>query len=482
MFVRWQWDRLVLGTIVLVGLTPSSVWAQLPAYDQPRDPFVEGVNRHQKFFVRVAVNHADHIYRGGENLEVIVRSTEAGYLYVLQRGASGRIYLTFPNKYQRDNDIPANREVRVPAGDANFRIRIGPPYGKEVVKAIVCKSKVSVFEDTMPRKGTAAEVSKSLFEKDPELVGPAPWEPTRAESWAEHTVTIETVNPDVPFPPKSKQRFGLFVGIKDFADPRIPNLRVAHADAQEMCKLMKSTCQLDDTILLLNSQATLSSLQKAICTDLPRMSKPGDEVFIYWSGHGGRCADDGGDEKDGYDEFLVPYDGQVAKPQETMLTDDTFGRWVQQLDGRKVVVILDACHSGGQPESEKGISGSKGLDAGRTRDETVQRLFEKGIASNDSLDFLDQELSGIKDIGQGAAVLASSLAAQISVERREGDLSVMTYFLIELMKGSSGKLLLKKAHEYLAAKVPEYVRQKFPGREQTPFLVDSTNATIYLKP
>jgi hypothetical protein len=34
----------------------------------------------------------------------------------------------------------------------------------------------------------------------------------------------------------------------------------------------------------------------------------GDAVFTHYSGHGGKLRDDDGDEKDGYDETLVPVD------------------------------------------------------------------------------------------------------------------------------------------------------------------------------
>ena len=39
-------------------------------------------------------------------------------------------------------------------------------------------------------------------------------------------------------------------------------------------------------------------------------SRPGDTVWIHYSGHGGRVPDDDGDEDDGYDETLIPIDFQ----------------------------------------------------------------------------------------------------------------------------------------------------------------------------
>jgi hypothetical protein len=39
---------------------------------------------------------------------------------------------------------------------------------------------------------------------------------------------------------------------------------------------------------------------------LVRECREGDVVFCHYSGHGGRLADDGDDEEDGYDETLIP--------------------------------------------------------------------------------------------------------------------------------------------------------------------------------
>ena len=63
---------------------------------------------------------------------------------------------------------------------------------------------------------------------------------------------------------------------------------------------------------LANEQATRANIEHAIRRHLPAVTRPGDTVLIYWSGHGSRCADTDGDEKDGFDEYLVPHDGRVS--------------------------------------------------------------------------------------------------------------------------------------------------------------------------
>ena len=217
-------------------------------------------------------------------------------------------------------------------------------------------------------------------------------------------------------------------------------------------------------------------IQKAL-RELKLKSKPGDDIFIYWSGHGSSCADTGGDEEDGRDEFLVPYDGNAADAEGSMVLDDALGRWVQELDGRKVAVILDACHSGGQATGRGIKGGIKGDDSiigsGDDLPASVEDLLKDASDAEERepmatpLDFLDGELSRLKDIGQDdAAMLFSSASDEISAERRDGKLSVMTYFLVEKM-GASSSLTLKQAYEHVRVEV----------RARNPSISDAVGAT-----
>lgn len=73
-------------------------------------------------------------------------------------------------------------------------------------------------------------------------------------------------------------------------------------------------------------------------------SKPGDCVFIHYSGHGGRLVDQNGDEDDGYDETLIPVDFQ----QQGQIRDDDLLRiLVKPLpEGCTMTCLMDCCHSG----------------------------------------------------------------------------------------------------------------------------------------
>jgi metacaspase-1 len=70
----------------------------------------------------------------------------------------------------------------------------------------------------------------------------------------------------------------------------------------------------------------------------------GDAVFCHYSGHGGKIRDDDGDEKDGYDETLVPVDFQTASQ---IRDDDVFSTLIGPMpSGVVVTCVMDCCHSG----------------------------------------------------------------------------------------------------------------------------------------
>ena len=75
--------------------------------------------------------------------------------------------------------------------------------------------------------------------------------------------------------------------------------------------------------------------------ELIAMTKPGDELFIHYSGHGSWTWDQNNDEKDGKDEILCPVD-------DTSISDDElYTNLVKKCPpGAKIRCVFDCCHSG----------------------------------------------------------------------------------------------------------------------------------------
>jgi hypothetical protein len=67
-----------------------------------------------------------------------------------------------------------------------------------------------------------------------------------------------------------------------------------------------------------------------------------DFVWIHYSGHGTYVRDTNGDEKDGYDECLVPRDFQTIG----VIPDDYINKLFSYFNpSTRVVVVFDCCHS-----------------------------------------------------------------------------------------------------------------------------------------
>ncbi len=451
--------RFIFVAGLLAGLSVNTVTAGDVA---SRSIIVEDVRNEQaQFAVRIEVDHPDRVYEGGQTVTARVRSERDGYLYLLDLSPDQKLTCLFPNRVQSDNRISAGKAVTIPAADAGFVLRVRPPFGQETLTAVVTDRPIDPVQ-----LGVQSLIAKDVTALQPRDVKSVVVElKKRPAAWAEHRIEITTLAEKAV--PMKARRVALFIGIQKYADPHIPALSACVKDAQEIAAALKQCGQLDDVQVLLNEQATLANIRKAICGRLVAKTKPGDCIFLYWSGHGGRCARTSG-EPGAFSEYLVPYDGRLGSMdsiRRTMLLDDTFGRWVQDLDGRKVIFILDTCYSAGQAAGQKGIGPNRaGSDI----------PFHN---------FLERQLQRAKDIGQKeTAILASAKASQQAFERWEGDMSVMTFFLVKQLKSADGKVSLADAFENVQTAVPEYVKEKYAGATQDPVLVDNTTPPVYLRP
>lgn len=107
--------------------------------------------------------------------------------------------------------------------------------------------------------------------------------------------------------------------------------------------------------ILLNEQATKTAVTGAL-RRLAHAAKHGDHIYIHFSCHGQQMADDNGDEPDGLDEALIPYDARRrftpgVYEGENHLRDDELGELLAALRRKvgeegNVIAVLDACHSG----------------------------------------------------------------------------------------------------------------------------------------
>lgn len=109
---------------------------------------------------------------------------------------------------------------------------------------------------------------------------------------------------------------------------------------------------------LVDAQATKAAMANAIGA-LVKGGASGDSLVITFSGHGTYAPDKSGDEPDGLDEGLCPYDIKQGK---VLIDDEIHQLFAQRAAGVRIVLISDSCHSGTvirAPASDPDADGSR---------------------------------------------------------------------------------------------------------------------------
>ena len=152
----------------------------------------------------------------------------------------------------------------------------------------------------------------------------------------------------------------LLVGINHYRDADVPGTLGCVEDAQQTAEFIKSKYGFPASSikLLLNEQATAANIQKTFREWLIEGTRPGERVFFLYSGHDSQLPDDNGDEADGLDETIAPFDVEL-KTGANQIRDDRFEEFTMQLSGRLVVMIFDSCHSGTISRSLNAIGANK---------------------------------------------------------------------------------------------------------------------------
>lgn len=108
-------------------------------------------------------------------------------------------------------------------------------------------------------------------------------------------------------------------------------------------------------LTLLDEQATFDNITHQLSAFVSK-TKKGDVVYLHFSTHGQPVEDQNGDEKDGWDEAIVPIDAYKIYKKGTYegkkhLLDDQLNKYVVKLREKigpsgMLYVVIDACHAG----------------------------------------------------------------------------------------------------------------------------------------
>lgn len=134
-------------------------------------------------------------------------------------------------------------------------------------------------------------------------------------------------------------RYGLCIGINDYPGTG-SDLAGCVNDANDWAKALRERGF--EVARLLDRQATSKNMRARIDAVVGGAAR-GDTVVITYSGHGSFVPDLDGDEPDGTDECLCPYD---VHSKGYLTDDELFQMYSARPAGVKLVMISDSCHSG----------------------------------------------------------------------------------------------------------------------------------------
>ena len=162
----------------------------------------------------------------------------------------------------------------------------------------------------------------------------------------------------------ASEKHALLIGISDYPQHEAKELRWAPIHGANDISLIEGTLRRQGFTItaLTDSEATAANARKAFAR-LVAECRAGDMVYVHFSGHGQAYEDLSGDEDDGWDEALVPYDAlrgyrRGVYEGEKHIVDDELGAVFDALRtkvGPKgyVYAVLDACHSGGAARGDE---------------------------------------------------------------------------------------------------------------------------------
>ena len=218
-------------------------------------------------------------------------------------------------------------------------------------------------------------------------------------------------------PAERGQRWAVIVGVSDYKDTRIPSLRYASADARALYEWAVSRngggYAPARVKLLLDKQATYRELRSAFFIWLKQALEE-DVVTVFFAGHG--CADSPDSPEN---LFLLPYDAEYDSIAATGFPMEQIGTALERyIRARKVIIIADACHSGG---------------VGQSFD--IARRASRGLKVNP----ISNGVQDLSKIANGVCVICASDESQYSQESKDwgGGHGVFTHFLLKGLQGNA---------------------------------------------
>jgi hypothetical protein len=242
---------------------------------------------------------------------------------------------------------------------------------------------------------------------------------------------------------------------------------------EQIYKLVASTVYLDGS----ESLPTYKNIVQ-VFHHLTATAEPNDQIYIHYSGHGGKSATLFPELKGQgqWDESIVPMD--FEEPDGQYLLDVELATLIQRMVDKELIVTLamDSCHSGGATRGDCLIRGSDQVDV-------RSRPFSSLVASRETLVetwlSLNQSINALGALSQSrnyvflAACRPSEFAYEYAANGYERN-GAFTYWMIDTLRNSSSQLTYRALFSRINAKI----QSRFPQR-QLPMLIGDGNRYVF---
>ena len=220
-------------------------------------------------------------------------------------------------------------------------------------------------------------------------------------------------------------RYALVIGINDYQDGLVPDLKTCEADAEAIYALLtdptKGGIDKKNAYLLLGSEATARNI--GIHLGKLRRIPSKSTVFVYFSGHG---------SKEGDEAYWVAQDSRMEDLFATGISNMEVQRYLSSIPSDRVVVMLDCCYAAATVKGGKASVG-------------------------DFADVLN------KFTGKGRAYLMAAGSGEEAIEAKDLKRSVFTHYLVEGLDGRAddnkdGVIVLTELSTYVDSHVADEAR------------------------
>ncbi|HHT9122368.1 MAG TPA: caspase family protein [Candidatus Wunengus sp. YC63] len=230
------------------------------------------------------------------------------------------------------------------------------------------------------------------------------------------------------------QRYAVVVGVSDYKDPKIPDLKYADADAQAFYDFITNPIggnfNKENVLLLKNEQATLKNVKLAV-TNFLKKAIDTDFVVIFMACHGEPEPDRPNNI------YLLMHDSELDSLSATAYHMENVNTDMKRyISAKRLIFFADACHSAG--------------------------LTEGGVGTRGFSNTVNVALSELKSTREGWGIVSASRAGELSMESSlwGGGHGAFTYYLLEGMKGKAdeegnknGIVTLAETFDFLEEKV-----------------------------